>query len=187
MIGVILAEYNERTWLVGGMEHLDLLLVNQLAPDVSIEYVICQSESELHELWRENGAKEEGGMPWAIHPNIANRVKGVAPGFGVEFAPWSANFDDKAREVIRDAAAEAAKNPESPVILTAQDMTAEAKPMTGMTDLRLMLLETELTQLGIDASRFARAVRPADPARPLSRDWIEIKFTAEASAGTETN
>jgi len=179
MTEIVLAEHDGTAWLVGGVEFIDDFLANTLSPDVSIRVVACQSHSELATLWEENDGAKGALQPWAIHPGILARAKGLTPGRAIAFGAWSAMLDDKAMDVLRDAVAEAAKNPAAPVVLKAADLTGEPKPMADLANLRYALVEAELTQRGVDAARIVRATRPPDANDTGGRDRIDIAFQTE--------
>ena len=80
MADILLAECEANVWLVGGEAHLDDLLANTLAPDVSIELVTCDSVPDVRALWARHGGDAAAGMPWLVHPAIVARVKAALRG-----------------------------------------------------------------------------------------------------------
>src|SRR5215469_12439377 len=88
MADIVLAEHRGQTWLVSGERYIDDLLANTLPRDVSIEFVACESQSEVNVLWVQNcGQPSVGGAPWIIHPAIATRIRGSVAGHSVFFWP----------------------------------------------------------------------------------------------------
>ena len=73
MADITLAEFNGRVWLVGGEVHIDDLLANTLPPDVSIEMVRCESQSEVHSLWVQNCGEPASAADAVDHPSQYRR------------------------------------------------------------------------------------------------------------------
>jgi hypothetical protein len=160
MADITLAEFNGRVWVVGGEAYIDDLLINALAPDVSIEMVRCESQSDVHALWVQLcGEPTTGGMPWIIHPNIAERIRRSSPDYAVYFAQWSAMLDADALAVIREAANWLHEHPEAPVVL-AEYLDPEGPPaMVDLSRLRAQLIEDKLAESGVERGRIARVRR----------------------------
>ena len=181
MADIVLAEHNGQTWLMSGETFIDDLLANTLQPDVTIEFVVCESESDLENVKaRHLAAGAEGSDPWIIHPAIASRVRlgsaAVDPsGHRVVFSPWSAARDANADAVIAAAATQAAGS-DSRVVLTSYIAPDGPPPMADLAALRSSLIEAELTRLGVPPSRIARARRDSDAG--TSADHIDIMIEA---------
>jgi hypothetical protein len=172
MVDVTLAEFDGSVWLVGGEAHIDNLLANTLAPDITIEMVTCETKMQVHALWhRLCGPPEFEGDPWLIHPGIVNRIRGTLGGFQLRFAPWSAQLNAAAQSAIAAAAAQAGM---APLLLTdygdanAPDMEAD------LARLRLGLIERALIGAGIDATRLRRARQPVGQEGDAERVDIEV-------------
>ena len=70
MADIVLAEHRGQTWLVSGEQYIDDLLANTLPGDISIEFIACQSDSDVTVLWVQNGAQPaSAGSPWIINPS----------------------------------------------------------------------------------------------------------------------
>src|ERR1700722_18893509 len=118
MADIVLAEHRGQTWLVSGERYIDDLFANTLPRDISIEFVACESESDVNVLWVQNcGQPKLAGAPWMIHPAIATRIRGKVAGHSVFFGQWSAMLDPDARSVIRAAAVWAADTTDADVVL----------------------------------------------------------------------
>jgi hypothetical protein len=183
MVDIILAEHSGQAWLVSGEQYIDDLLANTLAGNVSIEIVVCESDSEVAELWHRHGAEPAGAhQPWLIHPGIVARIRREAPGHSIYFPEWSAMLDKEARRVIQSAAAWAQQFAEAAVALVRYPEAGESRPTRELAGLRLSLVESELEALGIDAARFVRvtrAVAEGPSVGPLAqRVDIEVKAGA---------
>jgi hypothetical protein len=160
MADIVLAEHRGQTWLVSGEGYIDDLLANTLPRDVSIEFVACESQSEVNVLWVQNcGQPSDGGAPWIIHPAIATRIRGTVAGHSVFFSQWSAMLDEDAHSVIRAAAVWAADSGDTGVVLTMYVAPESAKAMVDLANLRSSLIEAELTALGVAPHRIARDTR----------------------------
>jgi outer membrane protein OmpA-like peptidoglycan-associated protein len=162
MADITLAEFNGRVFLVGGEAYLDDLLANTLAPEVSIELVQCERQSEVHELWvQHNGEPQDGvgGVPWAIHPNIAARIRRSSPDYAVFFAQWSAMLDADALTVIDAAAAWAGANPDAPVLIAEYVDETGPAAIAALAGVRMQLVEDRLAERGIPRTRIARIRR----------------------------
>jgi hypothetical protein len=72
MSKVVIAYCNETWWLVEGDAHLYDMLQAKESPDLDIAIINCRVWREVVQLWKE---PEEGGMPWAIHPKVIERLK----------------------------------------------------------------------------------------------------------------
>jgi hypothetical protein len=171
MADITLAEFNGRVWVVGGEAYIDDLLINALAPDVSIELVRCESQSNVHDLWVQNcGEPKTGGMPWIIHPNIAARIRRASPDYAVYFAQWSAMLDPDALAVIREAANWSVQNPEVPVILAEYLDPAGPQAMVDLSRLRAQLIEDKLAEHGIERSQVSRVRRLVDDVPGMAQE-----------------
>ena len=160
MADITLAEYNGRVWLVGGEDHIDDLLANTLTPDVSIELVRCESQSDVHDLWMQNcGEQTTATMPWIIHPNIADRIRRSSPDYAVFFAQWSAMLDPDALAVIRAAAVWSHQHPEAPVVLAEYLDPDGPQAMVDLSRLRTQLIEDKLAENGIERRQMSRVRR----------------------------
>jgi hypothetical protein len=160
MADITLAEFNNRVWLVGGESYIDDLLANTLASDVSIELVRCESQSDVRDLWVQNcGEPATGGMPWIIHPAIAERIRRVSPDYAVYFAQWSAMLDPDALAVIRGAANWLSHHPEAPVTLAEYLDPDGPQAMVDLSRLRAQLIEDKLAEHGIARAQIARLRR----------------------------
>ena len=160
MADVVLAECAGQAWLVSGEQHIDDLLANTLAPEVSIELVACESKSEVDALWVQHcGPRQENTALWLIHPAVVARVRRASADHAVYFAQWSALLDEDARTVIRSAAAWAAQHPDRAVALVRYVAPGAAAALTGLAALRTSLIEAELVALGLPAARLARETR----------------------------
>lgn len=160
MADITLAEFNGGVWLVGGEAYIDDLLANTLAPDVSIELVRCESQTDVRDLWIQNcGEQTTANMPWIIHPNIAERIRRSSPDYAVYFAQWSAMLDPDALAVIRGAANWLSQHPEVPVTLAEDIDPAGPKAMVDLSRLRAQLIEDKLVEFGIEGRQIARLRR----------------------------
>ena len=163
MADIVLAEHRGQTWLVSGERYIDDLLANTLPRDVSIEFVACESESDVTILWVQNcGPPTDSGAPWMIHPAIAKRIRRSSEGHVVYFGQWSAMLDDDAQSVIRSAVIWAQEFSETDVTLVTYVAEGGPKAVADIANIRCTLIEAELTGAGIAAERIKRANR--DPA-----------------------
>ena len=153
MADVTLAEFNGNVWMVGGEQHLDALLFNTLAADVTIEILPCASQAELRALWVQHSGGEDGAEPWVIHPNVARRIRGG--GGAICFAPWSVMLDEAAHGTIRaaaDALADGAR------LTLRQSCPADAPAgLAELQRLRGQLVAGALAAAGIAAERLDHA------------------------------
>jgi hypothetical protein len=160
MADIVLAEHRGQTWLVSGERYIDDLLANTLPDDISIEFVACESESDVNVLWVQNcGQPTLAGAPWMIHPAIATRIRGTVAGHSVFFGQWSAMLDHDARSVIRAAAVWAADSGDAAVVLAMYVGPGSAQALIDLANLRSTLIEAELTALGVAPSRIVRTTR----------------------------
>ncbi len=161
MADIILAEHQGQFWLVSGEGYIDDLLANALANDVTIEFVACESQSDVTDLWRAGGDPDTSSdQPWLIHPAIAARIRGALGDLSVVFTPWSAMLDDAARAVLVSAVARAGATMH--VVLTRRPDADEAAAAGDLAKLRLHLIEAHLATLGLPADRVLRAVGTGD-------------------------
>jgi hypothetical protein len=145
--------------MVKGEQFLDDLLVNALEPDVTIEFILCQSESEVEALWHASVANPDAaGPPWLIHPAIVTRHKiasGAGGDFIVSFSPYSAMRDESADVVIKSAATRA-QTEGAGVVLTSYKTDNAPAFAVDLAKLRLGVIQAELTACGIDEDMIRR-------------------------------
>lgn len=160
MADITLAECNGGVWLVSGEDYLHDLLGNTLPKKVSIEFVQCERPDEVRRLWIQNcGPREDGGMPWQIHPAIVTRTRRRTPDFAVYFGPWSALLDQDALIVLGAAAEQARELIETPVVVAQYLAPGGPRPMVDLAALRAHLVEEKLTELGVPRARIERVIR----------------------------
>jgi hypothetical protein len=162
MADITLAEFNGRVWLVGGETYIDDLLANTLSKDISIEFVRCESQRDVHDLWIQNCGgplQGTGGTPWIIHPNIAERIRRSSPDYAVYFAQWSAMLDHDALAVIREAAVWWSQHPETPIVLAEYLDPDGPQAMVDLSRLRAQLIEDKLAESGIARGQISRVRR----------------------------
>ena len=176
MADIILAEHQGQAWLVSGEGHIDDLLANTLPPNLTIEFVACESKSAVRELWVLHcGEPEFAAAPWIIHPGIVTRLRGTPAAGRVVFTPWSAMLDDGARAVIATAAARAAQAGGGAVVLTRYLDADGPQALADLVNLRSSLIEAQLIAHGIGAERIARATGPR---RAADIEHIDIVVAA---------
>jgi hypothetical protein len=162
MADITLAEYNGSVWLVGGEAYLDDLLINALPDGISIELVPCERKGDVHAMWhRLSGEPDYAGDPWMIHPAIVQRIRGTPPATAIVFKPWIVMPDEDGMRVIARAAAEAAADPDSAMVLAAYvdpDATAAAAELAN---LRLRMIEDALERENVPRARITREQRDA--------------------------
>jgi hypothetical protein len=160
---IILAEYQGRAWLVRGERYIDDLLVNTLPRGIGIEIITCETETDVNDLWRQEGwDTSQGRMPWMIHPGIMKRIRGAQSGQSILFGQWSALLDDDALDAIRATAVAAEEAPGTRVFLISYTQPGQTQTMTDLTNLRYSLVESELGRLGVALSRVVREAVNAD-------------------------
>jgi hypothetical protein len=163
MADILLAECEANVWLVDGEAHLDDLLANTLSPDISIEFVVCDSVADVRTLWAQHGGDAAAGMPWLVHPNIVTRIKaamrGIGPDHAVMFGAWSALLDPTALAVIEAAAAQANQQPEAAVTLAEYLDPAGPSALADLSRLRARLIEDQLVGHGVARERISRTRR----------------------------
>jgi hypothetical protein len=183
MADIVLAQIGERTWMVGGEPFLDALLANMLPNDVTIEFVTCQSESEVQALWYASlGNPDEFEPPWLIHPAIVSRTKrmiaqSVAESSGlfeVPFAAWSAARNEAADETIGAAVEMALEDPSLAIVITSYVAADAPAFASDLAKIRMGMVEAELTARGIDKERLAMASAVAEGDHAEKGDTIEI-------------
>jgi hypothetical protein len=183
MADITLAEFNGRVWLVGGEVYIDDLLANTLTPDVSIELVRCESQSDVHDMWVQNcGEQTTSGMPWIIHPNIAARIRRSSPDYSVYFAQWSVMLDPDALAVIREASNWGIQNPEQPVALTEFLDPAGPQAMVDLSRLRAQLIEDKLVEHGIERGRISRVRRTVDDVPGMTQESQRVDIVVVRAA-----
>jgi hypothetical protein len=173
MADITLAEFNGRVWLVGGESYIDELLANTLSKDVSIEFVRCESQRDIHDLWVQNcgsPAAGTGSSPWVIHPKIAERIRGSSPDYAVFFAQWSAMLDDDALAVIRAAVVWWKQKPETPVVLAEYLDPDGPQAMVDLARLRTQLIEDKLADGGVARERISRIRRSTHDVPGMARE-----------------
>ncbi len=160
MSEIILADFNGRTWLVGGEDYIDDLLANTLAPGITIEVVPCTTKAEVMALWVQHcGEPNRTGDPWMINPAIAKRVRDVTADHAVFFAQWSAMLDQDAQTVIAAAATFALSEQGLPVVVTEYLDDGAPQSLADLSRLRAHLIEEKLVEAGIHRGRLGRARR----------------------------
>lgn len=166
MADIVLAEWNERVWLVGGEQHIDNLLANTLAPEITIEIIACEQKSRVHELWELYCGPQTGfvGDPWLIHPAIVARIRRAGAPDAVLFPPWSAALDPDAHAVIDAAAAWAGQNPAARITLIARHDPNGPAGLTDLARLRGQLVSAALVTAGVEAGRIDQSLGEADTA-----------------------
>ncbi len=160
MSEIILADFNGRTWLVGGEDYIDDLLANTLAPGITIEVVPCTTKAEVMALWVQHcGEPNRTGDPWMINPAIAKRVRDVTADHAVFFAQWSAMLDGDAQTVIAAAANYAEREQGLPVVVTEYLDEGAPQALADLSNLRAHLIEEKLVEAGVVRGRLGRARR----------------------------
>ena len=180
MADVTLAEFDGQVWLVAGENLIDELLANMMPPGATIEFVSCDSRAEVWDLWAENSLDSvEGIDPWIIHPGIVSRIRGSMAEPRLQFAPWSAQIPDEAKDTIGKAAGWLAANAAGRITLR---QFAPASPPAGLADIqrvRAMLVLGALTGAGADAGRLDQETVPSTEAAASER--VEFVFTDMAA------
>ncbi len=188
MADIVLAQVGMRTWMVGGEPFLDQLLGNMLPDDVTIEFITCQSESEVNALWYANVEDaDESGPPWLIHPAIVARTQrmiaqavAAAGGvFAVPFAAWSAARDGSADETIAMAVEMAQADASLGVVVTSYVAADAPAFASDLAKIRMGMVEAELTSRGVDKTRVSMASAVADGDHAEKGDVIEVVIGAE--------
>jgi hypothetical protein len=175
MADIVLAEHQGQAWLVGGEGHIDDLLAGTLNSNLTIEFVFCESRSDIITLWVQYcGQPTTSGMPWMIHPAIASRLRGKSVGHRVFFTPWSAMLDEDAKAVIGVAAARAAAAGGASVVLTRYLDAGGLPVVADLADLRSSLIEAWLVGLGVEPGRIVRDTRAVGPGTAAEREHIDI-------------
>jgi hypothetical protein len=182
MADIILAEYRGQAWLVSGEQYIDDLLANTLPDHISIEFIACESHSDVNGLWKQNcGDPTGGGAPWVIHPAIANRIRHTQSGYSVFFGQWSALLDKDADAVIR-ASAIWAEECGAPVIEVTKYVVPDGpKAMADLADLRATLVESKLAEFGISLSRIVRASRDVSTVPGMGAESQRIDIVAKTT------
>jgi outer membrane protein OmpA-like peptidoglycan-associated protein len=182
MADITLAEFNGRVFLVGGEAYLDDLLANTLSPQVSIELVQCERQSAVHELWVQHcGDPQSAGLPWVIHPAIANRIRRRSPDYAVFFAQWSAMLDTDALAVINAAAAWAEANPAAPVLIAEYLDAAGPPAIAALSGLRAQLIEDRLAECGLDRTRITRVRREITDVPGMAQESQRVDIVVRAA------
>lgn len=166
MADITLAQFGGTAWLVQGEQHIDELLSNRLAPEISIEIRACDSQSEVYMLWQAFcDPAEIGDMPWAIHPAVFARIRGAQEGFCVTFAPWSAQVSADAEQTLMLAAGTAQGRK---LVLVLPGEPAASGMEADLTRLRAALLERGLAAAGAAPENITRSFDPAAPPDQIS-------------------
>ena len=176
MPDIILAEVNGGFWLVRGAQHVDDLLANRLAPDLTVEVVEVANRREISAMWTEHeGDADPGGQPWIIHPAIGRRLKGVADPRSVVFTAWSAMLDAAAQEAIDGAGGWLRQNERGRLSMR-QYAPAEAEPgLADLQRLRAQLVCGALARTGADAAAIDHETRPSRASGDIDRiDFIMV-------------
>jgi hypothetical protein len=182
MADIVLAEHSGLAWLVSGEQYIDDLLANTLPDDISIEFVACESHSDVTDLWVQNcGASRSSCAPWVIHPAIANRIRRTQSGHSVFFGQWSGMLDDDARAVIRSAASWAEASGHADMVLTCYIEPDSPRLVTDLANLRCGLIEAELIGHGIAASRIGRDTRDATSVPGIGADNQRIDIVVKSA------
>ncbi len=151
---VVLAQMGEQLWLVAGEDHLDQLLMGQLAAAVDVELVPCAAWRDVVALWEASGEMQAGSaQPWAINPALMSRVLGKAGLLApvVQFTAWSAAIDAAGETAIANSAGWLADNPGAGLLL--RQFLPEPAP-AGQADLQRLrgqLVRAALERLGVAA------------------------------------
>ncbi len=160
MADIVLAEHRGQTWLVSGEQYIDDLLANTLPGDISIEFIACQSDSDITVLWVQSGDQPaSAGSPWIINPAIVSRIRRNSAGLSVFFGQWSVLLDDDAHSVIRASAARAMERSDADVMITSYVGPEGPRIIADLANLRCNLIEAELAGLGVASSRIVRVTR----------------------------
>ncbi len=173
MTGITLANCDGQLWVVGGEEHLDDLLFNQLPPGVTVEVVPCAGGPALHALWAALTPDRSGTemAPWALNPAITRRLLGqlgLASGL-LRFPPWSAMLDDVARGEIVAVAAWAARNPQGRLVLQQFAATPAVPGMADLQKVRAQLVAAALAEAGVTPDRIGGETTAAAEAADSER------------------
>lgn len=182
MADVTLAELNGQMWVVGGEEHLDALLFNDLPEGVAVRFVTCATHAEMFGMWPGRLLDEmAGAQPWLLNTLIAARIRNQF-GLGqrsVTFTPWSAMLDGAAQDTMAAAAAWLAQNPGGRLVLR---QFAPASPVPGLADLqrlRAQLGAGALAGAGVAAGQVGDEMGDAEGAADTER----LDILTEAPAG----
>jgi outer membrane protein OmpA-like peptidoglycan-associated protein len=180
MADVTLAEFNGSVWLVGGEQYIDDLLANMLPPEISIELLLCEHNSEVHDLWvKLSGKQDLIGQPWIIHPGIVARIRRSALENSLHFAEWSAALDDNARDTIASVAEWAGQNPAGTLdIVTFLDPDGP-QSIADLSRLRAQLVSEALVAAGVPAARIGRATRPVSDVADMAQESRRIDIATK--------
>jgi hypothetical protein len=160
MADIVLAENGGQTWLITGDKYIDDLLAGTLPADITVEFVACETYSEIDGLWLQSGGSTTGvEAPWLINPAIVARIRGIEQQ-GIVFAQWSAQLDENACTLIRKFAARAGESASAEVVLVSYLAPDGGALQSDLANLRSALIEAELARLGVAPSRIVRASRP---------------------------
>ena len=175
MADVTLAEFNGSVWLVGGERYIDDLLANMLPAEISIELLLCEHKSEVHELWvKLSGAQDLTAQPWIIHPGIVARIRRSGLENSLQFAEWSAALDGGARETITAVAAWAEQNPAGTLDIVEFLDPDGPQSIADLSRLRAQLVTEALVKAGVPAARIGRATRPVSDVEGMAQESRRI-------------
>ena len=178
MADITLAEFNGRVWLVGGEQHIDELLANTLAREISIELIPCEQKSEVHALWVQHcGPRTLTGDPWLIHPAIVARIRRSSSGYSIFFAEWSARLDKDALTVIASVATWAIQNPQALLQIVEFLDPAGPKAIADLSRLRAQLVEDKLLGSGVPSARITRTARGVSDVAGMAQESQRIDIT----------
>ena len=156
MADVVLAECDGQVWLVAGEEHIDALLIDKLAPGVTVELVTCDTRAAVYAMWQQMSSDPAAGaQPWTLNPLITRRILGglgLAPGV-VRFTPWSAMLDETSAQTMAGAVAWLAANPGGTVVLRQFEAAEPGPGQADLQRLRGQLALAALVRAGAEAVR----------------------------------
>ena len=66
-----IGSFEDSHFLLKGVAYLDQLLLGYEPVDCEVIFIECESWVEVNRLWEES----DGTMPWAVHPQIVERIK----------------------------------------------------------------------------------------------------------------
>lgn len=156
MAQVVVAECGDRMWVVLGDEHVGLLLLGELPPEIEVEMVRCDSPAEAIAMWQDlSPDATQGGVPWAINPLLAQRIRAAAgrAEWTLQFGPWSAALDTGATGVVDAAAAWLRDNPGRQLVLRQFELSPVLPGQAEIRGVRGQLVLGALQQAGADAAR----------------------------------
>jgi len=180
MADVTLAEFNGSVWLVGGEQYIDDLLANMLPAEISIELLLCEHKSEVHDLWvKLSGEQDLTAQPWLIHPGIVARIRRSGPENALHFAEWSAALDDNARDTIATVAEWARLNPTGSLDIVEFLDAHGPQSIADLSRLRAQLVSEALVAAGVPAERIGRATRPVSDVAGMAQESRRIDIATK--------